>query len=56
MFHNLVLIELGLEHAHSVVLVYFFPSFENAKNLLIMDPNNTKNSSLKGDFLIINYE
>ena len=34
----------------------FFSSFEHAKNLLIMGPNNTKNSSLKCDFLIINYE
>jgi hypothetical protein len=57
---NLLLIqpiEIGLEHApFVVVLVYFFPSFENAKNLLIMGPNNTKNSSINCDFLIFNYE
>ncbi len=34
----------------------FFPSFEHAKNLLIMGPNRPKNSSLKCDFLLINYE
>jgi hypothetical protein len=34
----------------------FFPSFEHAKNLLIMGQNNTKNSSFKCDFLIFNYE
>jgi hypothetical protein len=34
----------------------FFSSFEHAKNLLIMGPNNTKNLSLKCDFLIFNYE
>ncbi len=48
-------IEIGLEHARFVVLVYFFSSFEHAKNLLIMGPNNTKNSSFKCDFLIFNY-
>ncbi len=51
-----VTIEIGLEHAPFVVLVYFFSSFEHAKNLLIMCPNNTKNSSLKCDFLIFTYE
>jgi hypothetical protein len=30
----------------------FFSSFEHVKSLLIMGPNNTKNSSLKCDFLI----
>ncbi len=50
------ILEIGLEHAPFVVLVYFFPSFEHAKNLLVMGPNNTKNSSLKCDFLIFNYE
>ncbi len=45
-------VEIGLEHAPFVVLVNFFSSFENAKNLLIMGPNNTKNSSFKCDFLI----
>ena len=34
----------------------YFSSFEHAKNLLIIGPNNTKSSSLKRDFLIINYE
>ncbi len=48
-------IEMGLEHAPLVVLVYF-SSFEHAKNLLIMGPNNTKISSLKCDFLVFNYE
>jgi hypothetical protein len=43
-------IEIGLEHAP------FFSSFDHAKNLLIMGPNNTKNSSFKCYFLIINYE
>ncbi len=38
-------IEIGLEQAPFVVFVYFFSSFEHAKNLLIMGPNNTKNSS-----------
>jgi hypothetical protein len=36
--------EIGLECAPFVVFVYF-SSFEHAKNLLIMGPNNTKNSS-----------
>ena len=49
-----VSIEIGLEHTPFVVL--FFSSFEHAKNILIIGPNNTKNSSLKCDFLIINYE
>jgi hypothetical protein len=49
-------IEIGLEKPPFVVLVYFFLSFEHAKNLLTMGPNNTKNSSLKSDFLIFNYE
>jgi hypothetical protein len=34
----------------------FFSAFEHVKSLLIMGPNNTKNSSLKCDFHIINYE
>jgi hypothetical protein len=42
-----VAIEIGLEQA---------PLFEHVKSLLIMGPNNTKNSSLKCDFHIINYE
>ncbi len=49
-------IEIGQEHARFVVLFYFFSSFEHAKNLLIMGPNNNKNCSLKCDFLIFNYE
>ncbi len=36
-------IEIAKEHVPFVVLVNFFPSFEQAKNLLIMVPNNTKN-------------
>jgi hypothetical protein len=35
--------EIGLEQAPFVVLVFF--SFEHAKNLLIIGPNITKNSS-----------
>ncbi len=49
-------IEIGLEHTPFVALVYFFPCLKHAKNLVIMGPHNTKNSSLKCDFLIINYE
>jgi hypothetical protein len=37
-------------------LYLFFSSFEHVKSLLIMGPNNTKNSPLKCDFLIFNYE
>jgi hypothetical protein len=33
-----------------------FSSFEHAKNLLIMGPNNTKDCPLKCDFLILRYE
>jgi len=51
-----VTIEIGLEPAPFVVFVYFFPSFEHAKNLPIMGPNNTKKSHQKCDFLIFNYE
>ncbi len=36
--------------------ILFFCTFEHVKSLLIMDPNNIKNSSLKCDFHIINYE
>jgi hypothetical protein len=43
----LLTIEIALEQAPFVVLVYFSPSFEHSKNLPIMGPNNTKNSSLK---------
>jgi len=39
-----------------VFFILFFSSFEHVQSLLIMGPNNTKNSSLKCDFLIINYE
>ncbi len=49
------IIEIGLEHAPFIVLVYFFSLFEHSKNLLIMGPTYTKNSSLKCDFLIFNY-
>jgi len=38
-------IEIGLEQAPFVVFVNFFSSFEHVKNLLIMGPNNNKNSS-----------
>ncbi len=48
--------EIGLEHARFVVLVYFFSSFEHAKNLLIMGSNSTKKCSFKCEFLIFNYE
>ncbi len=34
----------------------FFPHLNKLKNLLIMGPNNTNNSSLKCDFLTFNYE
>jgi hypothetical protein len=44
-----------IEHTPFVVL-FIFSSFEHVKKLLIMGPNNTKNSSLKCDFLIINYK
>ena len=43
-------IEIGLEQAP------FFSTFEHVKSLLIMGPNDIKNSSLKCDFHIINYE
>jgi hypothetical protein len=35
----------GLEQAPFAVFVYFLSSFQYAKNLLIMGPSNTKNSS-----------
>ncbi len=38
------------------LFLILFSSFEHVKSLLIMGPNNTKNSSLKCDLLIINYE
>ncbi len=49
-------IEIGLEQAPFVYFILFFSAFEHVKSLLIMGPNNTENSSLKCDFLIINYE
>jgi hypothetical protein len=49
-------IEIGLEQAPFVFMFIFFSTFEHVKSLLIMGPNNTKNSSLKCDFLKINYE
>ncbi len=39
------LIEVGLEQAPFVAFVYFFPHLNMQKKLLIMGPNNTKNSS-----------
>jgi hypothetical protein len=51
-YHCTVDVEIGLV----IVLVYFFPHLNMQKTLLIMGPNNTQNSSLKCDFLIINYE
>jgi hypothetical protein len=53
---SLLAIEIGLEQAPFVYFILFFSSFEHVKSLPIMGPNNTKNSSLKCDFLIINYE
>jgi hypothetical protein len=49
-------IEIGLEQAPFVFFNLFFSAFEHVKSLLIMGPNNTKNSSLKCDFHIINSE
>jgi hypothetical protein len=49
-------IEIGLEQAPFVFFNLFFSAFEHVKSLLIMGPNNTKNSSLKSDFHIIKYE
>ncbi len=49
-------IEIGLEQAPFLYFILFFSPFEHVKSLLIMGPNNTKNSSLKCDFLTINYE
>ncbi len=50
-------IEIELEQALFVfILFYFFSTFEHVKSLLIMGPNDIKNSSLKCDIHIINYE
>ncbi len=49
-----VIIEIGLEQAPFVFL--FFSAFKHVKSLLIMGPNNIKNSSLKCYFHIISYE
>jgi hypothetical protein len=38
-----LVIEIGVEQAPFAL--YFFSSFERTKNLLIMGPNNIKNSS-----------
>ncbi len=38
------------------LFLIFFSSFEHVKSLLIMGPNNTKNSPFKCNFLTINYE
>jgi hypothetical protein len=48
-------IEIGLEQATFVAFVNFFSSFEHAKNLLIMGPNNTKNSSKSVIFLYLTF-
>ncbi len=53
---HILAIEIGLEQAPFVFLKLFFSAFEHVKSLLIMGPNNTKNSSLKCEFHIINYE
>jgi hypothetical protein len=50
---NTTSIEIGLEQASFVVFVSFFSSFEHAKNLLILGPNNTKNSSKNVIFLYL---
>ncbi len=42
---SLSTIEIGLEQAPFVVFVNFFPHLNMQKKLLIMDTNNTKNSS-----------
>jgi hypothetical protein len=52
---EVVAIEIGLEQA-PFVFFNFFSAFEHVKSLLIMGPNNTKNSSVKCDFHVINYE
>jgi hypothetical protein len=56
-------VRLGLKHRDmtraSTLCFYFikfFSAFEHVKSLLIMGPNDIKNSSLKCDFHIINYE
>jgi len=41
---------------HPLFLFLVFSSFEHAKNLLIMGPNNSKLSPLKCEFIIFNYE
>jgi hypothetical protein len=56
LFLRVLPIEIALEQAPFVVLDYIFSTFEHAKNLLIMGPNNTKNCPLKCDFLIFKYE
>jgi len=53
---RMLVIEIGLEQAPFVFLNLFYSAFEHVKSLLIMGPNNTKNSSLKCDFHTINYE
>jgi hypothetical protein len=45
--HSLCVIEIGLEQAPFVLFYLIFSSFEHVKSLLIIGPNNTKNSSLK---------
>ncbi len=53
-FH-FITIEIGLEHP-PFVFWFIFSSFEHAKKPADYEPHNTKNSSLKCDFLILNYE
>ncbi len=49
---EVVAIEIGLEQ----VPFFLNSAFEHVKSLQIMGPNNTKNSSVKCDFHVINYE
>jgi hypothetical protein len=47
--------EIGQEHARFVVLVYFFLHL-NMQKTADYGPQYTKNTSLKCDLLIFNYE
>jgi hypothetical protein len=49
-FELIVTIEIGLKRTPFLVFVYFFPHLNMQKNLLIMGPNNTKNSSKSAIF------
>jgi hypothetical protein len=53
---EMILPEIRLEFAMLCCFGLFFSSVEHTKNLLIMGPNNTKDCSLKCDFLILNFE